>query len=107
MKAFGYISLLLVLGICGYLMVGNGSTGPNATSELGQAAAAKGEEDRARAAMAVAQVPVLKTAVLQFQSAKGRWPASLDELKQAGFIQDVPAGVSYDPATGAVNGVQP
>jgi hypothetical protein len=107
MKAFGLIALLLVLGICGYLMVGNGSTGPNATSELGQAAAAKGEEDRARNAMALAKIPELKTAVLSFQTAKGRWPASLDELKQAGFIQDVPAGISYDPATGAVNSAQP
>jgi competence protein ComGC len=107
MKAFGLLALVLVLGIVGYLMVGNGSTGPNATSELGQAAAAKGEEDRARAAMSAAKIPELKSAVQQFMAAKGRLPASLDELKAAGFIQDVPAGISYDPATGAVNGSQP
>jgi hypothetical protein len=107
MKAFGLLALVLVLGICGYLMVGNGSTGPNATSELGQAAAAKGEEDRARAAMAVAKLPELKSAVQQFLASKGRLPASLDEVKEAGFIQDVPTGVSYDPATGSVTSAQP
>jgi len=107
MKAFGLISLLLVLGICGYLMVGNGSTGPNATSELGQAAAAKGEETRARNAMALAKIPELKGALLSFQTAKGRWPASLDELKETGFIQEIPAGVTYDPATGSVAGALP
>ena len=42
MKAFGLVSLLLVLAIAGYLMIGggDGNGGPAADSQLGQAKAA-------------------------------------------------------------------
>jgi hypothetical protein len=36
----------------------------------------------------------------------GRRPASLDELKEAGLIAIIPAGLSYDPATGEVKAGQ-
>ena len=104
MKAFGIVALLLVLGVAGYLMVGSGPAAPGspAMSQLDQAAQAKGMEDKARNAMAQADLANLRTQVTAFQAAKGRKPASLDELKDAGLITNVPAGVSYDPATGDV-----
>jgi competence protein ComGC len=104
MKAFGFVALLLVLGVAGYLMVGRGpgAAGATAASQLDQAAQAKGMEDKARNAMGQADLAQLRTQITAFQAAKGRKPASLDELKDAGFIGSIPAGVSYDPATGDV-----
>jgi len=108
MKAFGFIALLLILGIAGYLMIGSGHDANGIpTGELAQAQAAKGMEDRARAAMASVDLVALKTQVITFQSQKGRFPTSLDELKAAGFIDVVPAGVTYDAATGELKATQP
>ncbi len=106
MKALGLVGLLVVLGIAGWIMVGQG--GPSAAlggGELAEASRAQAMEQSARNAVAEADLANLKTAVSAFQAAQGRLPGSLDELKDGGYIQSVPAGVRYDPATGAVTAV--
>jgi hypothetical protein len=108
MKAFGLISLLLVLGVAAYLMVGRGPAAPGApaSSQLDQAAGARAMEDKARDAMGRADLANLRTQISAFQMNHGRRPASLDELKEAGLIAIIPAGLSYDPATGEVKAGQ-
>ena len=104
MKAFGLISLLLVLGIVGYLMVGKGpaSEGGPAMSQLDQAKQARSIEDKARSAMAQADLANIRTQVNVFQMHHGRKPASLQELKDEGLIALIPEKAAYDPATGEV-----
>lgn len=105
MKGFGLVALLAVLGIAGYLMIGggDGNGGPSANSQLGQAKAAKGMEDKARAAMAIGATKSVQEALDSFEASKQRKAASLDELVSEGFMQSVPGGLVYDPATGKVS----
>jgi hypothetical protein len=49
----------------------------------------------------------LTDAVWKFKALNERLPNSLQELVEAGLIDHVPEGFSYDPATGTVTAVQP
>jgi competence protein ComGC len=98
MKGLGLISLLLTLGIIAFLLakqVGETSQGPSVNQ-------AKAMEDKARDAMAEAGAVQLKASIAAFHEAKQRWPNNLDELRDAGMIDHVPADMDYDPATGDV-----
>lgn len=48
------------------------------------------------------QVRTVQDAVQRFRVDQGRFPASLEELREKGYLDRVPSGVTYDPATGAV-----
>lgn len=101
MRAFGFISLLLTLGIIGYLMM-NQQDG-----EGTNAATAKTTELRAEHAANTAKLVELKTAVQTYHQAQEKWPASLDAVVEAGYINRIPDGMNYDPATGEVTLKQP
>jgi hypothetical protein len=45
----------------------------------------------------------LTDAVWKFKASQERFPTSLQELVEAGYIDHVPQGFHYDPATGAVS----
>jgi competence protein ComGC len=99
MKAFGIISLFLTLCIIGYLMMKQ----TTATGPQGETVdRAKVMEDKARDAMNLAGAESLKSPISAFQTAKGRYPASLEELRDAGYIGQIPPNVDYDPSTGEV-----
>jgi hypothetical protein len=107
MKAFGLLSLLLTLGIVAYMMVGNGGPGPSAASQLAEAQNAHHMEDSARRAMAASNLDAVRASINAYHSAKGQWPASLDELKDGDFAVKVPDGVVYDASSGEVKLAQP
>lgn len=44
----------------------------------------------------------VRNAVARFKADNARLPDSLDELVRSGYLDSVPAGVSYDPASGEV-----
>jgi hypothetical protein len=48
-------------------------------------------------------VDSVQRAVNGFRDAEGRFPSSLQELVEKKYIEAVPGGVTYDPATGAVS----
>ncbi len=77
---------------------GKGPVNPATQLKSGRTAA-----DAATAAMAKAAVESVQRAVNGFRDAEGRLPASLQELVEKKYIESVPAGVTYDPATGTVS----
>lgn len=98
MKAFGLITILFAMAIAAYLTLGP----RNAPPEAGTPQNAKHLEDKAREAVAVTDLSSLKTVIDTFQASKERYPSSLQELKDLGYIERIPNGVNYDPQTGAV-----
>lgn len=108
MKSLGLLGLLIVLGVAGWLMWGGPGheNSPIGGGELAQASRAQEMEDKARNAVAVADLSSLRSAVDAFQAAQGRLPHDLGELQGAGYIQTVPAGVNYDPSTGRLSPAQ-
>ena len=49
-----------------------------------------------------ADLAVYQAAVDQFKASEDRLPASFQELKEKGYISDIPTDLSYDPETGTV-----
>lgn len=99
MKAFGLIFLLAAMAIGGYLMIGAGTHEPNAPTPQN----AQNLIEKAHVAVNVADLSSLKSVIDTYKAAKGALPANLEQLKDEGYIDRVPGGVSYDPATGAVS----
>lgn len=97
MKAFGILAVLIAMLVSMILFLRPGA-GPDAPTPQN----ARHIEDKAREAVAVADLSSLKSVIDTFQAAKERYPSSLDELKDLGYIDRVPAGVVYDPQTGSV-----
>jgi hypothetical protein len=98
MKAFGLIILLVAMAVAGYLMIGAGTHEPNAPTPQN----AHNLIEKAQNAVAVADLSSLKNVIDTYKAAKGKLPESLQQLKDEGYIDRVPGGVNYDPATGAV-----
>ncbi|HTB22646.1 MAG TPA: hypothetical protein VK914_08075 [bacterium] len=98
MRALGFVSLLLTLGIIAFMLMKQTSETQHGVSVV----QAKVMENQATDAMALASQAQLKMVIAQFHEDKERWPASLDELKTDGLIDVVPGNVDYDPATGEV-----
>ena len=61
------------------------------------------DEQKAQQAVDDARIELIRRAVSSYNSALGKYPASLDELVQKGYIQSYPQGLKYDPATGQVS----
>ncbi len=68
----------------------------------------RGQEavEKARTVAAGAAVQAVRSAVEAYRAATGSWPASLQELVDKGYLQNVPGGINYDPATGTVSAAQ-
>lgn len=58
---------------------------------------------KAVTAVEASNLQALTDAVWKFKADQERFPASLQELVDAGFIDRVPRGFDYDPATGRVS----
>lgn len=96
MRAFGFISLLLTLGIIGYLMM-------NQTESAGlNQATADGALQSAERAAGQAKLAEMKLAITTYHRTLEKWPPNLEAVVDAGFINRVPSGMNYDPATGEV-----
>jgi hypothetical protein len=101
---------LLILAIFGGIAYG-GYTMMNVLFEGGKGAMnpavqlTKGQEavNAARRAMGKDVVDSVQRAVNAFHDTEGRFPTSLQELVDKKYIETVPGGVTYDPATGTVS----
>jgi hypothetical protein len=60
----------------------------------------------AERAVAKADLGVLTEAVAKFRATENRFPSSLQEAVDKGYLDKVPAGVSYDPVTGEVKAAE-
>ncbi|MFH1706619.1 MAG: hypothetical protein ABIF71_01680 [Planctomycetota bacterium] len=105
-SGFALIGLLITLAII-LICVSFYFTGP-APAPAGTPAAAIGAGPlitAPRRAELLVRLVEVRNAVQGFEALEGRRPASLDELRQAGFaLGDLPAGCAYayDPADGSV-----
>ncbi len=63
----------------------------------------KNDEDKAKAAAATADVAILQGAVTSYRASNGKFPDTLQELVDKGFLSHMPSGdFTYDAGTGAV-----
>lgn len=102
MKAFGIVTVLIAMLVSMILFLRPGA-GPDAPT----AQNAPVIIEKAKVAVQVADLGSLKSVIETFKASKERYPLSLDELKDEGYIDRVPGGVVYDPATGAVSPAGP
>lgn len=83
-KAFTLIELLIVIAIIAILA---GIVIASTT----------GATKKARDSRRVADIQMLQTAIVQYEADNGRYPATLNDLVNGGYISSIPA----DPSTGA------
>lgn len=98
MKAVGILTVLIAMLVSLILFLR-----PGASPEAGTPQNAPAIVEKAKDARDVADLAVLKGVIQNFQAEKERLPVSLDELKELGYINQVPVNVVYDPASGALS----
>jgi len=76
------------------------------TTDMAGGQLIKGQEviNKARGLMSNASVDSVQQVVNTCKAETGSWPASLPDLVAKGKLTEIPAGISYDPATGTVSG---
>jgi len=99
------IGLLVIAGVCGGVYYLISSVKPENTPKMGMdgyVGTMKRTEDRAKDVMHQDNAANAHNAVERFHGEKNRYPDSLQEAVDAGYLEHVPQGVVYDPATGTV-----
>jgi len=98
MKAFGLLSIIIATLIVAVLAMkqlqpGSAMSPENIKRNEGAAQRASGQMNQS----------VVQMAVGAYQAQKEHWPGSLEELVQDGYLDHVPPGLIYDPASGRVD----
>ncbi len=97
-----FVVVVVVIGGIGYYMWQTIETAPQDATLPGYTQSLKNDEDKARQVMGHANVDTVRAAITNYKSQKGTLPASLQDLVPD-FIDHIPGGVQYDPATGNVS----
>lgn len=100
-----FVVALLIVGGIGYYLWSKVEEAPKEATLPGYTNALKNDEARAQGAVSTFNVQNVKEAVEKYRSMKGTNPAALQDLVPE-FIDHIPGGVTYDPATGTVSAVQ-
>ena len=100
-----FLLALLVAGAIGYYLWEKVEQAPPEATLPGYTNALKNDEIKAQAAAAGAQLDVVKSGVEKYHSDKGSFPAALQDLVP-NYIDHIPGGITYDPATGNVSVAQ-
>ena len=100
-----FLVALLIVGAIGYYLWGKVEEAPKEATLPGYTNALKNDEAKAQAAAAGAQLDVGKSGVEKYHSDKGAFPPALQDLVP-NYIDHIPGGLAYDPATGNVSVVQ-
>lgn len=103
-KLILFVVILVVGGVGYYLWNQTPDTPKDATLD-GYAHSLQNDEAKARAAAATANIETVQEAVRKYQAMKGSLPATLQNLVPE-YIDHIPGGLQYDPATGTVSVVQ-
>ena len=96
---------LLLLGGVGYYLWGAIEKAPKEATLPGYTKALQDDERKARIAAATANLASVQEAVNKYHAEKGSWPASLQDTAPT-YIDHIPGGLEYDPATGSVSVAQ-
>ncbi|HEY5039145.1 MAG TPA: hypothetical protein VIJ93_08760 [bacterium] len=97
--------VVLVVGAVGYYLWNQVPDTPKEQTLTGYTQGLKDSEDKAKAVAATTNVENVQGAVHKYSSMKGSNPASLQDLVPE-YLDHVPGGVNYDPATGTVSAAQ-
>ncbi len=98
MKALGILTVVIAMLVSLFLVLRPGA-GPDAPTAQNAPALV----EKAEGARDVSNLAVLRGAVQRFQAEKDRLPSGLEELREQGYIEQVPTSVAYDPVTGALS----
>ncbi len=96
---------LLLLGGLGYYLWGIIEQAPKEATLPGYVKTLQTDEQKAKAAAATANIGSVQEAVNKYHTEKDAWPPSLQELAPT-YIDHIPGGLQYDPATGIVSVAQ-
>jgi hypothetical protein len=97
--------VILVVGGVGYYLWNQTPDTPKDATLGGYAHSLQNDEAKARAAVATSNIQTVQEAVRKYQTMKGSLPATLQDLAPE-YIDHIPGGLQYDPATGTVTVVQ-
>ena len=100
-----FLLALLIAGGVGYYLWGKVEQAPPEATLPGYTNALKNDEAKAQAAAASMNLQAVQEAVRKYHEAKGSFPAALQDVAPE-FIDHVPGGLQYDPATGTVSVAQ-
>ena len=96
---------VLIVGGIGYYLWNQTPDVPKEATLDGYAHSLQRDEQKAQAAASTANLDVLRVAIEKYRSMKGSNPSSLQDLVPE-YIDHIPGGVQYDPASGTVSPVQ-
>jgi hypothetical protein len=102
---FILIVVVLIGGGIGYYVWNQVPETPKQETLGGYVHSLQADEQKAQAAVAATNLGNIQSAVNRYRTAKGTSPASLQDLVPE-FIDHVPGGLQYDPATGTVSVAQ-
>ena len=94
--------IVLVGGGVGYYLWNQVPDTPKEATLPGYTKALQDDERKAKAAAATANIGSVQEAVNKYHAEKDAWPASLQDVAPT-YIDHIPGGLQYDPATGIVS----
>jgi hypothetical protein len=95
-------AVVLAAGSIGYLLWNTKPDTPPQQTLTGYTQGLQSSEQKAEAVASGANVENVRMAVEKYKNEKGASPASLQDLVP-NYLDHVPGGVQYDPATGVVS----
>ena len=95
-------AVVLAAGSVGYLLWNTKPETPPQQTFTGYTQGLQSSEQHAEAAASTANLENVRMAVEKWRNEKGSNPASLQDLVP-NYLDHVPGGVQYDPATGTVS----
>jgi hypothetical protein len=104
LKKVLFLAVLVIVGWGTYRYMDK--LGAEKLSGVDQVRQGQKMKETALKATGKAAVSAVKEAVERYRTEKGSWPGSLAELAEKGYLDAVPAGLSYDPATGEVKAAE-
>jgi hypothetical protein len=98
-------AVLIVGGAVAYYLWSQVPDTPKEQTLTGYTQGLKHSEEKAQAVASTANVEIVQDAINKYRAMKGTNPANLQELVPE-YIDHIPGGVTYDPATGNASAVQ-
>jgi predicted negative regulator of RcsB-dependent stress response len=102
---FIFVVVLAIGGAVGYYLWHQTPETPKEQTLSGYTQALQTDQKKAREATSAANVTDVQGAVEKYRADKGSLPASLQDLVPD-YLDHVPGGIGYDPASGAVSAIQ-
>jgi hypothetical protein len=102
---FALLLMVLISGGIGYYLWNKIPDTPKEATLPGYTKTLQQYEQKAGNTAATANLASVREAVNKYHSEKDAWPASLQDLAPT-YIDHIPGGLQYDPATGTVSVAQ-